>query len=118
MIPHAEFRRAAWRHWSWAFALCASIVALGAFVFFVLWFILALVDPADSPEARAEYAMAVAIVVGLAAAIVAGRSAGQDASDDGSLSCPQCGAALRYYDAIIVLSSWNCPHCGDRVLDE
>jgi hypothetical protein len=94
------------------------VFALGAFVFVVLWFILELVDPAEAPEMRAEYAMAVAVVVALAAALMSARSAGQEGREDTRLICPQCDSPLGYYNVMIVLSSGNCPHCGERMLDD
>jgi hypothetical protein len=118
MTTHAEFRRAAWRHWGSHVARCARVFALGAFVFVVLWFILELVEPAEAPEMRAEYAMAVAIAVGLAAALMSARSAALDAHGDPRLICPQCDSALGYYYVMIVLHSGNCPHCGERVLED
>jgi hypothetical protein len=91
------------------------VFALGAFVFVVLWFILDLVEPAEAPVVRAEYAMAVAIAVALAAALMSAR---QDRHDDSRLICPQCDCTLGYYYVMIVLHSRNCPHCGERVLDD
>jgi hypothetical protein len=117
MTTHAEFRRAAWRHWGHHLARCAGIFALGAFVFAVLWLILAVVDPAESPEMRAEIALAVAIAVGLATALLYARSLGSDAREDARLICPQCDSPLGYYYVMLVLSSGNCPHCGERVLE-
>lgn len=118
MATSTEFRRAAWRHWRMHLARCAGVLGLGAFVFVVLWFVLELIDPAESAEMRAEYAMAVAIVVGLAAAIMFARSAGPDAPEDPHLICPHCNGSLGYYYVVIVGSSGSCPHCGERVLDD
>lgn len=118
MATYTEFRRAAWRHWRFHIARCAGVFALGAFVFLVVWIILELVDPADSPEIRAEYSMAVAIVVGLAAALMATRSTGPDAPEDPRLICPQCNGSLGYYDLVLVLSTGKCPHCCERVLED
>ena len=118
MIPHAEFRRAAWLHWGRHLALWFGVLALGSVVFGILWFILELVDPGEAAEMRAEYAMAVAIVVGLATALMAARSAGRDPHDDPRLICPHCDGAMNYYYVMIVLTSKNCPHCGERVLED
>ena len=118
MTTHAEFRRAAWRHWGSHVARCVRVFGLGALVFVVLWFILELVEPAEAPEMRAEYAMAVAVVAGLAMAATSARSAGQDGRDDPRLVCPQCDSPLGYYYVMIVLHSGNCPHCGERVLND
>jgi hypothetical protein len=118
MITHAEFRRAAWRHWGLHVARCTGIFALGAIVFVVLWFILELVEPGEAPKLRAEYAMAVAIVVGLAAAVMSARAVARESREDPRLICPQCDGALGYYSVMIVLTSGNCPHCGERVVDD
>jgi hypothetical protein len=118
MTTHVEFRRAAWRHWGHHLGRCAGAFGLGAFVFVILWFVLELVDPTEAPEMRAEYAMAVAIVVGLATAVMSARSAVLEARQDPRLICPQCDSALGYYYVMIVLHSGNCPHCGERVLED
>jgi hypothetical protein len=118
MATYAEFRRAAWRHWRMHIARCVGVFALGAFVFFVLWFILEVVDPAESPEMRAEYATAVAIVVSLVAALMAARFAGPDAPEDPHLVCPHCSGSLGYYYVVLVGSSGNCPHCGEPAFED
>jgi hypothetical protein len=94
------------------------VFALGAFVFVVLRFILEQVEPAEAPEMRAEYAMAVAVVVGLATAVMSARSARRDASEDPRLICPRCDSPLGYYYVVFVLSSGTCPHCRGRVLED
>jgi hypothetical protein len=118
MTTHAEFRRATWRHWGHHLARWAGIFALGAFVFGVLWFILEVADPAESPEMRSEIALAVAIAVGLATAVLYVRSPGSDARKDARLICPQCDSPLGNYYVVLVLSSGNCPHCGEQVLED
>jgi hypothetical protein len=118
MTTHAEFRRAAWQHWRHHIARCLSLFALGAFVFLVLWFLLAMIEPGEPAETRAEYAMATAVIVALAAAVMSARSAGNDDREDSRLYCPQCNTTLGYYYVAIVLSSGNCPHCGERLLDD
>jgi predicted RNA-binding Zn-ribbon protein involved in translation (DUF1610 family) len=118
MMTHAEFRRAAWRHWGGHLARVLSAFTLGAFVFAALWFLLEAVEPAEPAETRAEIAMAVAIAAALARAVISSRSAGSEVSIDERLLCPQCGRHLGYYYVPIVLHSGNCPHCGDRVLED
>jgi DNA-directed RNA polymerase subunit RPC12/RpoP len=46
------------------------------------------------------------------------RSAGNDEDEDRRLYCPECNTTLGYYYVAIVLSSGNCPHCGERLLDD
>lgn len=94
------------------------MLGLGAFVFVTLWFLLEFFDPAESPEMRTEIALAVAIVVGLAAAVISARAMERDARDDPRLICPHCDSSLGYYYVVIVLTSGNCPHCGEPVLDD
>ena len=119
MITHAEFRRAAWRHWGSHLARVLSVFTLGAFVFAALWLLLEALEPAEPAETRAEVAMAVAIAAGLAMAAITARSAAaSEVPIDERLICPQCGSHLGYYYVPIVLKSGNCPHCGDRVLED
>jgi hypothetical protein len=118
MTTHAEFRRAAWRHWGRHLARSAGIFALGAFVFGVLWLVLERIEPAESAEIRAEIALAVAIIVGLAAAVVSARSTGRDGREDPRLICPRCDSPIGSYHVMIVLSSGNCPYCGEPVLED
>lgn len=118
MTTHAEFRRAAREHWGRHLARCAGVFALGATVFLALWFVLEWIEPAEPPAIRAETAMAIALVVGLTGAGLSARSASQDARRDPRLICPYCDSPLGYYRVMIVLTSGNCPHCGERVLED
>lgn len=119
MITHAQFRRAAWRHWGGHLARVLFAFTIGAFVFAALWLLLEMLDPAEAAEARAEVAMAVAIAAGLATAVMSARSAAAvGVAIDERLVCPQCGSSLGYYYVALVLHSGNCPHCGDRVLED
>ena len=118
MTTHAEFRRAAWRHWGHHLARSAGIFALGSFVFVALWLLLERIEPAESPEMRAEIALTVAIVVGLAASAISAQSTGRDGREDPRLVCPQCNSPIGSYYVVIVLSSGDCPHCGEQVLEE
>jgi hypothetical protein len=118
MITHAEFRRAAWRHWGRHLARVFGVFALSTFVFAILWFLLELVEPGDDPVTRAEFAMAVAVTVGLVTAVVSARSVSRNTREDPSLVCPYCDRSLGYYYVMLVLSSGKCPHCGEGVLDD
>ena len=117
MITVTEFRRAYRRHCFRYFLRIGGVFALGTVVFLVLWLLLELFDQRDDATLRAEAAMAVAIIVAL---VVVGRSvrtADQDAREDPRLICPQCDSPLGSYEGILVLTSGNCPFCGERVLE-
>lgn len=118
MATRAEFRWAAWRHWGRHLGRCNAILAIGAAMFLAVWFLLGWIEPAEPPEMRAESAMAVAIIVGIGAAVMSAQSALRDADRDPSLICPHCDGVLGYYRVMIVLSSGNCPHCGERVIED
>jgi hypothetical protein len=117
MSSYGEFRQSYWRYCARHVLRILSVFALGAFVFFTIWVILEITDRAEDPTTRAEAAMAIAIVVSLAAVVMLARHAGRETPQDPHLMCPQCHCPLVYYDGIIVLTSGNCPHCGQQVLD-
>src|SRR5262245_6480764 len=117
MITVAEFRRAFRRHCVRAVARIGGVFALGTVVFLVLWLLLEVFDQRDDATLRAEAAMAVAIIVAIVAIGRFVRTADQDAREDPRLLCPQCDSPLGSYEGIIVLSSGNCPFCGERVLE-
>jgi hypothetical protein len=118
MTTHSEFRRAAWQHWGLHIGRWFGAFALGTFVFVALWFILEIVDAAEAPETRAEYAMAVALAVGLVMAVVSIQSIRRNTGEDPRLVCPHCQRPLGNLYVTIVLSSGNCPHCAERVLED
>jgi hypothetical protein len=118
MISYAEFRRAVRRYWGHIYRQMGRAFALGAFVFAVVWLILEFADRPDGAELRAEAALSVAIIVALVAGAGAtARTIEHYAREDPRLACPHCDGALGPY-ARVVLSSWNCPHCGERVLED
>ena len=118
MITIAEFRSAFRRQCFRYLFRIVGVFALGTVVFLVLWLLLEVFDQRDDATLRAESAMAVAIMVVLVAIGRFVRTADQDARDDPRLICPQCDSPLGSYEGIIVLSSRNCPFCGERVLEE
>ena len=118
MVTHLEFRRSFRRYVLRYIARIGGVFAMGTVVFLSLWLILELFDQHDDATLRAEAAMAVAIIVALVAVGLSARSAGREAREDPLLVCPRCDSPLAYYYGIIVLSSGNCPHCGERVLDD
>jgi heme A synthase len=117
MITVAEFRRAFRRHCLRSLLKIGGVFALGAMVFLVLWLLLDLFDQRDDATLRSEAAMAVAIIVALVAMGRSVRTADQDAREDPRLICPQCDRPLGSYEGILVLTSGNCPLCGERVLE-
>jgi hypothetical protein len=118
MITIEEFRRAFWHHSIRYLFRIGGVFALGTVVFLILWLLLDVFDQRDDAKLRAEAAMAVAIIVAVVAIGRFVRSADQDARDDQRLICPWCDSPLGSYEGIIVLSSRNCPFCGERVLEE
>jgi hypothetical protein len=118
MITIAEFRSAFQRQCIRYLLRVVGVFALGTVVFLVLWLLLEVFDQRDDATLRAEAAMAVAIIVAIVAIGRFVRSAEQDARDDPRLICPSCDSPLGSYEGIIVLSSRNCPFCGERVLEE
>lgn len=118
MVTHPEFRRSFRRYVLRYVARIITVFAMGTIVFAALWLILELFDQRDDPTLRAEAAMAVAIIVAFVAVGMSVRSAEREAREDPLLVCPQCDSPLAYYYGIIVLSSGNCPHCGEQVLDD
>jgi hypothetical protein len=117
MTSHAEFRHSFQRYCIRYVVRIGTVFALGALVFLVVWLVLELADRRDDATVRAEAAMWVAIIVALVAVGLSARYAEREAREDPRLICPQCDSPLSYYYGVIVLSSGNCPHCGERVLD-
>jgi hypothetical protein len=117
MTSYWEFRQSFRRYVVRYLVRIGGVFALGALVFTVVWLLLELFDRRDGATLRAEAAMAVAVVAALAAVGLSARSAGREARDDPRLVCPHCESALADYCGIIVLTSGNCPHCGEQVLD-
>jgi hypothetical protein len=118
MTSHWEFRQSFRRYVARYILRIGGVFALGTLVFLVLWLLLEVFDQRDDPPLRAEAAMAVAIVAALAAAGLSARSSEQEVREDPRLVCPHCDSPLAYYYGIIVLSSGNCPHCGEQVLED
>ena len=118
MLTHFEFRQSFRRYVFRYVVRILGIFSMGAVVFMAIWLILELFDQRDDATLRAEAATAVAIIVALVAVGLSARSAEREARADPHLVCPQCDSPLAYYYGIIVLSSGNCPHCGERVLDD
>ena len=115
MNNHGEFRH--------SYRRTASVMWCGwarsspsGLIFSIIWLILEVADQRDDPRTRSEAAMAVAIVVSLVALCLLARYAEREAREDPLLVCPQCDSPLSYYYGVIVLSSGNCPHCGQQVL--
>jgi len=118
MTSHWEFRQSFRRSAARYLIRIGGVFALGTLVFVVVWLLLEYFDRRDDGTVRAEAAMAVAIVAALAAVGLSARSAEREAREDPRLVCPHCDSHLADYYGIIVLSSGNCPHCGQRVLDD
>jgi hypothetical protein len=118
MTSHWEFRQSLRRRIARYLIRIGGVFALGTLVFVAVWLVLELFDHRDEPTIRAEAAMAIAIVASLAAVALSARSAAREALDDPRLICPHCDSPLASYYGIIVLSSGNCPHCGEQVLEE
>lgn len=118
MRSHAEFRWSYWRYCGRQTARISGIFGVGAVTFLGVWLIVGLVSPQEDPTVRSEAAMAFAVVVVLAAVGLTVRHAETDARLDPGLLCPWCNSPLGYLHGIIVLSSGNCPHCGERVLED
>jgi hypothetical protein len=118
MTSHWEFRQSFRRYIARYLIRIAGVFGLGALVFLALWLVLAVFDHRDGPTLRAEAAMTIAIVASLAAVVLSARSAEREARDDPQLICPHCDSPLAFYYGIIVLSSGNCPHCGEQVLED
>ncbi len=118
MTTHWEFRQSFRRYVARYLIRIGGVFALGTLVFLGVWLLLELFDQRDDATLRAEAAMAVAIVVCLAAVGLSARSAEREAREDPRLICPQCDSPLSYYYGMIVLHSGNCPHCGERVLED
>jgi hypothetical protein len=118
MHNHAEFRRSYRRYCLRYAARILTVFTFGAMVFLVIWLLLEAADRRADPTERADYAMAVAIASSLVAVGLTTRYAGWEARADPLLVCPRCENHLTYYHGIIVLSSGNCPHCGERVLED
>jgi hypothetical protein len=118
MTSYWEFRRSFRRHVGRYLIRIGGVFALGTIVFVVLWTLLEVFDRRDGAEVRTEAAMAVAVVAALAAAGLSARSADRESRADPRLACPYCDRPLALYDGIIVLSSGNCPHCGEQVLED
>jgi hypothetical protein len=118
MTSHREFRQSFRRYVVRTIIRIGGVFALGTLVFAVLWLLLEVFDRRDDAALRAEAAMAVAIIAALAAAGLSARSAERETRQDPRLICPHCERSLAYYYGIIVLSSGNCPHCGEQVLDD
>jgi hypothetical protein len=118
MTSYREFRQSFRRHVGRYLLRIGGVFGLGAIVFVALWTLLEVFDRRDDAQLRTEAAMAVAVVAALATAIVSARSADRETRLDPRLICPYCDNPLALYDGIIVLSSGNCPHCGERVLED
>jgi hypothetical protein len=118
MSSHAEFRRSYRRYCIRYVVRMATVFALGALVFLIIWGILEVADKHNDAKVRTEAAMSVAIVVALVAIVLSARYAEREAREEAILICPQCDSPLSYYYGMIVLSCGNCPHCGQTVLDE
>jgi hypothetical protein len=118
MNNHGEFRHSYRRYCIRYVVRIGTVCALGALVFSIIWLILEVADQRDDPTTRSEAAMAVAIVVSLVAVCLSARYAEREAREDPLLICPQCDSPLSYYYGVIVLSSGNCPHCGQQVLED
>jgi hypothetical protein len=118
MTSHWEFRQSFRRYVVRYLIRIGGVFALGTLVFTIVWLLLELFDRRDGATLRAEAAMAVAVVAALAAVGLSARSAEREAREDPRLVCPHCDSTLADYYGIIVLSSWNCPHCGEQVLDD
>lgn len=118
MRSHAEFRWSYWRYWGRQSARVFAIFGIGAVTFLGIWLIVGLVDPRENPTVRSEAAMMLAIVVVLVAVGLTMRNTERDARLDPELVCPWCNSPLGYLYGVIVLSSGNCPHCGERVLED
>ncbi len=118
MRSHAEFRWSYWRYCGRQTSRILAIFSVGAVTFLGIWLIVGLVNPMENPTVRSEAAMTFAIIVVLAAVGLTMRHAAREARLDPGLVCPWCDRPLGYLYGIIVLSSGNCPHCGERVLEE
>jgi hypothetical protein len=118
MTSHREFRQSFVRYVVRSIIRIGGVFALGTLVFAVLWVLLEVFDRRDDAALRVEAAMAVAIVAALAAAGLSARSAVRETREDPHLICPHCDGTLAYYYGFIVLSSRNCPHCGEQVLED
>jgi hypothetical protein len=118
MTSHWEFRHSFRRYVARYLIRIGGVFALGTLVFLVVWLLLELFDRRDDATVRAEAAMAVAVVAALVAVGLSARSAEREVREDPRLVCPHCDSPLAYYYGIIVLSSGNCPHCGERVLKD
>ncbi len=117
MISDWEFRRSFRRHVGRYLVRIGGIFGLGAVVFVGVWGLLEAFDRRDDALVRTEAALAVGVVAALVATGASARSADRDLRSDPHLVCPYCDNPLALYDGIIVLSSGNCPHCGERVLE-
>jgi hypothetical protein len=118
MTSHWEFRQSFRRYIARHLIRIGGMFALGTLVFVALWLVLEVFDQRDDPTLRAEAAMAIAIVAALTAVALSARSAEREAREDSRLICPHCDSPLASYYGIIVLSSGNCPHCGEQVLED
>jgi len=118
MTSYWEFRQSFRRHVARTLLRIGGVFGLGAIVFVALWTLLEVFDRRDNATLRTETAMAVAVVAALAAAGLSARSAGRESRVDPRLVCPHCDNPLALYDGFIVLSSGNCPHCGEQVLED
>jgi hypothetical protein len=118
MTSYWEFRQSFRRQVGRYLIRIGGVFGLGAIVFVALWTLLEVFDRRDDAAIRTEAAMAVAVVAAMAAAGLSARSADRELRADPRLVCPSCDRPLALYDGIIVLSSGNCPHCGEPVLED
>lgn len=118
MTSHWEFRQSFRRYAVRYLIRIGGVFAFGTLVFLAVWLLLEVFDQRDGPTLRLEAATAVAIVAALGAVVLSARSAERDTRADPFLVCPYCDRPLGDYLGIIVLHSGNCPHCGERVLED